>query len=803
MLEQDLRFAVRSLLKSRLFVLVAVASLTLGIGATSTAFSLFDAVALRPLPYRDASRLVDIHETSTTRLCAYCSVGTSWAGFVDWRSRARSFDDMQAYRELPVAVSGTEAAERVSGAIVSGGFFRLLGLTTILGRTLGPDDERGDAPAVVVIGESLWRSRYAGDTAIVGRSIRVNGEPRTVVGVVPSRFALPEFARLWLPVDARAEGTAREAREFGVIGHLAPGVTHGAAATEMRDIAAAIAAEHPESQKEWSAAITPLRAELAGEVGSLYGVMLGAVVFVLLIVCANVAGLLLARGSARRKEIAIRLALGASRGQIVRQLLVESLLLALGGGVLGVLAALWGVDLAVSSIGTQIPNWLVFGVDGRVLAFTVAISVVTGIVFGLYPALRASRPDVHDVLKDGGSNASAGIARSRVRALLVIGELAMALVLLAGAAVLTKTVVRISAFESGYDPRGVATARLEFLDARYDDPARLRLVNDRLLAAVERIPSVSSAALERDRFIAGFGANDRVIEAEGVSRVPDGVSPRFAKAVSPAYFATLRIPVRAGRVFTPVDRAESEPVVVINAQLARDLWPNDDPLGHRIRLGSRDSVAWRTVVGVVGDLHSRRETRARNWAYVPLAQDPGSPVTIVARASAGDASALVPSIREAVKSVDPDQPLLDAGTMEALRRRSYSPYRMYAALMGALAALALLLAAIGVYGVVAYSVSQRTREIGVRIALGAEQRQVLALVTSQGARLAIVGTLLGIGAAAGLLRVLRSLLFGADPVDPVVLAAVSVLLSGVAVLASYVPARRAARIDPLVALHAE
>ena len=619
MLRQDLRFALRSLTKSRVFVVVAVASLTLGIGATSTVFSLFDAVALKPLPYRDAERLVDVHETSATKLCSYCSVGTSYAGYLDWRARVRSFDDMQAYRELPLAVSGTEAAERASGAVVTADWFRLLGMRPTLGRTFVGDDARDDAPAVTVLSEALWRSRYGADSGVVGRTIRVNGVARTVVGVVPTRFALPEFAQLWIPMQARGETAGRDTRELGVIAHLAPGVPLAQAAREMQDVAANLAVEHPEAQKEWSAGITPLRTQLAGEVGSLYAVMLGAVAFVLLIVCANIAGLLLARGTARRKEIAIRLALGASRGQIVGQLLIESVLLALFGGAAGVMVALWGVDFAVAAIGTKIPNWLVFNVDARVLAFTVMISLVTGVIFGLLPALQASRPDMQYILKDGGSNASPGVQRSHVRALLVVAELALALVLLAGASLLTKAVVRISAAESGYDANGVATARVELLDSRYDDVRQQANVAERLLGSIERIPSASSAALEYDDFIAGFGRGDQKIRAQGVAEVKEGISPRFAKVVTPGWFATLRIPVREGRVFTTADRAGAEPVVVINTQLARDLWPNDDPIGRRIRLGAGDSVPWRTVVGVVGDLRSRGETRARNWAYVPLA----------------------------------------------------------------------------------------------------------------------------------------------------------------------------------------
>jgi predicted permease len=797
----DIRFALRSLSKSKLFTAVAVTSLALGIGTSTAVFSVVNAIAFRPLPYAEPARLVDVHEWSATKLCAGCGVGASLEIFHEWRRDARSFVAMGAYNERPFNVSGTETAERIGGAVVSAKTFDVLGVQPAMGRAFEESDDRPDATPVVVLSDALWKRRYAADRRVVGQTIRVNGVEHTVIGVMPPAFKFPEFAELWLPLEPNARGGARDRRELGVVARLRADVTLERADAEMRRIARSVEERFPDTHKEWTARATWLRDEMAGTEALLYGVMLGAVGFVLLIVCANLAGLLLARGAARRKEIAIRLALGATRPQIVRHLLVESVVLALTGGALGLLVALWVVDIAVASIRSQVPFWIQFGIDGTAFAFCAVLSLVTGLLFGLLPALRASRPDVHTALKDSAGGLAGGADRSHLRALFVVFELAMSIVLLAGAGVLFKNFLRISQPERGYDRTNLLTSRLEFLDSRYREAAQLNDAFARLVERTARIPGASSVALDRVGFIAGFGASDQQIRAEGVAAVPAGASPRFYRAVTPDYRRTMRLPLLSGRDFNAQDRAGAPAVALINRRMGEQLWPGASPIGRRIKLGAADSLPWVTVVGVVGDIDFSRGF-SPNYAYVPLAQSPGSEVTLYVRAP-GDPLALAPAVRAEVRAVDPDLPVLNLRTLEQEQHAQYWPYEMYALFMSGFAVLAILLAAIGVYGVIAYNAAQRTREIGIRIALGAEARHVIAMIGAQGGRLVLLGVVLGIGGSMLLLRVMGSLLIGASPIDPPVFAGVSVLLALVALVATYLPARRAARVDPLVALRAD
>jgi predicted permease len=798
-LMSDVRFALRSLGKSRLFTAVALLSLALGIGANVTVFSMVKALAFSPLPYPEANQLVDVHETSSTKLCAGCGVGTSFPGYQDWLASAHSFSGMAAYVERPFVVSGTETAERVGGAFVSGNVFDVLGVHPILGRDFRPDDDAVGAPRVVLLSEPLWTRRYGADRRIVGQTIRVNGNAVTVIGVMPPQFKFPEFAELWLPITPDARSLARDDRSLGVVARLKPNVTREKASAEMAVIAKGLESAYPE-QKGWTAEVGPYRESSDAAPPEMYAVMLGAVGFVLLIVCANLAGLLLARGTGRQREIAIRLAIGATRRQIVRHLLTESILLACVGGALGLVVAMWGVDFAVQAIGREAPFYIKFGMDGVTLAFCFAISLLAGLIFGILPALRASRPDVHAVLKESAPNAN----RSRARGMMVIGELALALILLAGAGELMKSFVRISAPERGYDEANLLTGSLEFLDSRYQSPAQLASAQNQILDRLVQMPGVTAAATQHFEFIAGFGRGDRVIQAEGVATVPDGASPRFYHVVSPSYFVTVKLPIVEGRAFTNQDRAGTAPVVLINKRLAETLWPGQSPLGRRIKLGSADSLAWRTIVGTVGDITAgdNRNGIPRNYAYVPLDQAPSGVTTLLIRAGSNPLS-LVNAVKAAVRAVDQDLPIVDMQTVEQQRHQNYWPYQMYALAMSIFAGFAILLAAIGLYGVIAFSTATRTREIGVRMALGANARQVVMLVAAQGGRLIAFGIVFGLIGAALLLRALRAMLFGASPIDLPVFLAGSSLLATVSLLAVWIPARRAARIDPLEALRAE
>ena len=795
-LVSDIRFAFRSLAKSRTFTVVALLSLALGIGANVTVFSLVNALAFKALPFPEANRLVDLHELSATKLCAGCGVGTSYPGFIDWRANTRSFSQMGAYIERPFNISGTENAERIGGALVSAETFPLLGAHPVLGRSFTQDDDRVGATPVVMLGDAIFARRYGSDRRIIGQTIRVNGVPHTVIGVMPPRFRFPEFADLWVPFAPNAAGGTREERDFGVVARLMPGVSMAMANEEMHVIAKSLEERYPE-QKEWTAEATPFHISEALP-GSMYGALLGAVGFVLLIVCANLAGLLLARGAERQREIAIRLALGATRRRIVRHLLTESVILSAAGGALGLLLTAWAVDVIRTVAADRLPYYVTFDVDRATLVFSLGVSILTGLLFGLLPALRASAPDVHTTLKESSTT----IKRSMTRGLLVIGELALAMILLAGAGVLTRSVVRLATPEQGREELDLLTGDLEFLDARYSDSTLVQSTVTSILERLQTAPGVASASAHAFQFVAGFGRADRSIRAEGAdTSLARSVSPRFAFVVTPDYFATERLPVRAGRAFNAQDRIGSQPVVMINQRMADVLWHGQSPLGRRIKLGSADSLPWLTVVGVAGDITSR-DTVA-HYAYVPFAQSARNQrVTLLVRGSA-DPLSLVATVRAAVRSVDEDLPILALQTVRQQRRSNVAPYQLYATTMGSFAAFAILLAAIGLYGVVAYNAAQRTREIGVRIALGAEPKHVVALIAGQGGRLVVLGIVLGTAGSMLLLRVLRAMLFGASPIDLPVFTAVALLLVFTAALAIWLPARRAARIDPLEALRAE
>ncbi len=796
----DVRHALRSLAKSRLFTAVAVVSLALGIGANVTAFSIVSSLALRPLPFPAAEQLVDLHETSATKLGAGCGVGTSYPGFADWRDNARSFSAMGAYIERPLNVSDAAVAERVGGALVSAQTFSLLGVHAALGRDLTAADDRVGAEPVVLLGDGLFNRRYGGDRRIIGQTIRVNGVMHTVIGVMPPRFRFPEFADLWIPFTPNAAGGSRDQRDFGVVARLAPGVTIAKANGEMRALARALEERYPDVQTEWTAEATPFRISEAMP-SSLYVALLGAVGFVLLIVCANLAGLLLARGAGRQREIAIRLALGATRNRIVRYLLTEALLLSIAGGALGLLITSWAIDAVRSLASERLPYYVVLTTDRTTLAFAIVVSLITGLLFGLLPALRSSTPDVHTALKESATT----VRRSATRGLLVIGELAMAMVLLAGAGVMTKSVVRLAAPDVGRDELGLLGGDVELLDAKYGSDVTGRAAVAGIVERLQAMPGIEAASAHAFKFIAGFGASDRGIRAEGVAApTARSVSPRFAFVVTPSYFTTMQLPLRAGRAFDAGDRAGTMPVVVVSERMSRVLWPGRSPIGQRIKLGTADSLPWLTVVGVVGDVTSR-DTIA-HYAYVPFAQSSDNRrVTLRVRA-AGDPLAMIPSVRAAVRGVDADLPVIGLQTVRQERQSTLAPYRLFAITMGTFAVFAVLLAGIGLYGVIAYNAAQRTREIGIRIALGAEQKHVVALIAAQGGRLVAIGIVLGAMGSAVLLRVLRVLravLFGASPIDLPVYSLVAALLAAIAGAAVWLPARRASHVDPLAAIRAD
>ncbi len=804
---QDLRYAVRALRRAPGFTAVALLSITLGIGVNSTIFSLVSAVHFRPLPYRDAGRIVDLHELNPRDLCAGCAVGTSYATFLDWRASATSFEKMGAYHEDVFAVIGPERPERVQGGRVSADLFPMLGVAPVLGRPIAADEDRVGGLPVVLLSHALWQRQFGADSSLVGRTIVLNGTATTVVGVMPPGFKFPEFAELWTPIAPTATTDSRDDRSIGVLARLRTGVTVSQGDREMATLAAGLAAAHPGEFTNWTAGATTLRDDLNADSGPPFVLLLGASAFVLLIACANLANLLLARAMRRSRDFAVRSALGASRVRVARQLLTESLLLAMAGGGLGMLLALWGVDVVKALLPGQIPFWIDIRVDWRVTVFTLLASIATGLAFGIVPALRVSRPDLRARLKEGQRNASASASRGRLRSALVVWECAMALVLLAGAGLMIKTYLRSQRTDDlGYDPRGVLMANADLVQQRYQRADQIGVFGAELMAAVGRTAGADAAALETTRFLGTFVGAASAVTREGSSTpVPDNVVPRFAHGVTPAYFDVLRIALRAGRLFTDADGTGAEGVVIVNEAAAGALWPGENALGQRLKLSAPSGDApWLTVVGIVGNTVASPFGRRgpTPLIYTSFAQSPSQPISILVRPR-GTPAGFIPALRQAVTAIDPGQPLTSVGTMESFLADWVAPVGFFVRLLGALAVLALALAAVGIYGVVSYVVAQRTHEIGVRVALGASSRRILRLVVGHGLLLGAAGAALGLLGAFGLTRVLRQILFGTSPTDPVVLGGVTVVLVAVAMVATLVPARRALSVNPVEAMRAE
>jgi putative ABC transport system permease protein len=803
---QDIRYALRLLARSPGFAFVAIASLSLGIGANTTIFSLVRATLLPSLPYRDAARLVDLHETSS-ELCTGCGVGTSYATYLDWRASARGFENMGASREDQFVVNGSDEAVRVPGALVSATLFPTLGVRPVIGRGFLPDEDRTGAQRVVLLSHGVWERMFGADSSIVGRDIRVNGAPATVVGVMARGFGYPEFAKIWAPMGAASVSAARDDRSIGVVARLAAGTSLARARAEIETLGIRIAAAHPKEYRGWSATASSVLSELRAESGLPFLILLGASAFVLLIACANLANLMLARAARREREVAVRLALGAGRGRLVRMLLAECFIVSLTGAALGLLLTLWGVDAIPRLIDTQIPFWIVFAVDWRVVLFAVVLAVVTAVAFGLVPALRSSRPALVESLKEGTQNTTMSAKRGRLRSALVVAQVASAMVLLAGAGLMIKTFLRSRDFTNlGYDPVNVLKANVQILQPRYADAGQIGAFAAAVEDRTKAIPGIEAASVEHTEFLGTFvGAFGNVTLDESATAVPDNIGPRFEYAVGADYFRVMRIPLRRGRPFAASDRAGAPGVAIVNEAAAQALWPRGDPIGKRLKLGQpNDDRPWLTVVGVVGSTVGSPLGRGRppGYVYVPFAQQPGRPVTVLAR-TAGAPMDLARAVRGEIRAVDPDAAVDAVTTVEAALSTWITPVRFFSRLLSALAALAIALASLGIYGVIAYTVAQRTREIGIRMALGATSTGILRLVIRYGMVLTAIGLAIGFAGSMALTRALRGLLFQTSTTDPSVFAGVSLLLAFVSLAACYAPARRAVRIEPVIALRSE
>jgi putative ABC transport system permease protein len=809
---QDIRYGIRMLAKNPGFTAIAVLTLALGIGANTAIFSVVNAELLRPLPFRDPSQLVRV-ASANARLHTV-SGAVSYPDFADWRSQNHVFQDMAAYTDSSFALTGIEQPAHLQAATVTAGMFNLLGASPELGRGFQTEDDEPHHH-VVILSHSLWKERFGGDPQIIGRVITLDNSAYTVVGVMPASFEYllqREAPALWSSLSPLRESTTdsptmadeRDAHFLRVIARLKPGVTLAEAQANMDVIAASLGKQYPDSNKYFGAHVVSEQEELTHSIRPALFVMMVAVGFVLLIACVNVANLLLARATGRTREIAIRSALGAGRNRVIRQLLTESVLLALMAGALGLLLALWGGAALVRFSPANLPRIAEIQMDGWVLAFTMGLSLATGMLFGLAPALQVSHANIVDALKEGALSSTAGRGRHALRSSLVIVQMALALVLLVGSGLLIRSLVHLQNVNPGFDPHNVMTSNVDLPDAKYTDAKKAEYFKD-LMPQLKALPGVQSTAGIYPLPMGG----DEIRTSFQVDGHPVAKSEEQHTAlrdITPDYFATMRIPVLQGRDFGAQDEVGSTPVIIINEVLARQVFPGENPIGKHIKpevaQGAGEPVM-REIVGVVGKV--KFHDLSDEWApesYVPYAQISFGSLTLVVRTSQ-DAHSLAKPIAETVRSLDKDLPTYAPKTVEEYLNGTVAQPRFNTYLLGIFAALAMLLTAVGLYGVISYSVAQRTHELGIRMALGGQPQDMLRLIVGQGLRLAMFGVGIGLVAAFALTHFLSSMLFGVSSADPISYISVVSLLLVVVIVACYVPARRAMRVDPMVALRYE
>jgi putative ABC transport system permease protein len=798
---QDLRYGARMLMKNPGFTLIAVLTLSLGIGATTALFSVVNGVLLRPLPYRDEAQLVTLWQSNLKS--GVEREETSPANFLDWRERLQSCEAIAAIEPFGHSLIGSGEPERFRSWMVTENFFEVLGVAPLYGRTFLAEEFGAGRGNVVVLGYGLWQQRFGGDPQLVGRQLTLNGQPHTVVGVMPPEFQYPPGRELWAPRGPR--GNDRQIRGgtyIKVVGRLKPGRTVAQAQAELMTVAAQLAADHPQTNAQVGAVVVPLREVIVGQVRRGLLVLFGAVGFVLLIACANIASLLLARGAQRSRELAIRAALGAGRARLLQQLLLESVVLAVVGGAGGVLLAYWLIDAIVALSPGNLPRLDQVALDPLAGAFAAGITLLTALLFGLAPAIQMTRPVLQAALKDEGRSTTGSRARQRLRHLLVVSEMALALALLVGAGLLIRSFVILMRVNPGFATEGALTLEVQL--GRNRTPEQMAAFVAESQERLSSLPGVQAVGLTT-----ALPFHDNQIVLPTTFRIADRPAApgqeltAYRLGVTPDYLAALGVPLLRGRALTSFDKAGSPPVVLINQTLARRHWVLEDPIGKKIAFDSFGRAMNCEIVGVVGDVRPRGlESEPQPEIYLPYAQDPFGSVTWLVR-TAGDPLRLLPAAKEKIREVNPTQTFASTATLEQLLDRSTGARRFSLFLLGSFAALALLLAGVGLYGLISYMTTQRTHEFGIRMALGARGGDVLRLVIGQGMRLAISGVSLGLVAALGLTRLMASLLFGVSATDPLTFAGVSLLLLSVALLACFVPAWRATKIDPMMALRCE
>ncbi|HSD46076.1 MAG TPA: ABC transporter permease [Pyrinomonadaceae bacterium] len=804
---KDFRYGVRSLLKRPGLTAVALITLALGIGVNTAIFSAVDAVLLRPLPYKDPASLVAVWEH--TPVLGIVQNEFAPANYFDLRNQNQVFEDLGAFGQLSINLTGEGEPEQLDGQLVTANVFKLLGVQPALGRTFASDEDQKGREHVAVLSDALWARRFNRDPNVVNRSITLNGESFAVVGVMPPHFFFPEReVELWLPWSmepGQAEG--RGDHYFRLIGRLKPGVTREQANAEAESIATRLASAYPRTNEGLGFVVNSFHKDYVGDLRRPMLILFAAVGLVLLIACANVANLMLAQATTRRREIAIRMALGARRWAIARQMLAESLLLAAAGGLLGVLGAVWGVQALAKLLPESLSKLQAITVDTRVFLFTLGVTVLTAIAFGAVPAFHAARANPGDTLGDTSRDLAGGVSGRYLRRVLVVSEVALAVVLLVGAGLLIRSFQRLRQVDVGFKPDNLLTMRMVLPMPKYAKPENRRAFYDELLRRVDELPGVESAGMITFLPLSTSGMKFS-FSVEGRNQPGDMQLP-FAlyRVVSPDYFHALGIPLQRGRFFDTRDVPGATPAMIINRRLAEQFWPGEDPTGKRLKIGPADSQnPWATVVGVVGDVRQAGLYGEQlPELYVPYTQERRpwiAPRDLVVRMD-GDSAAVVGAVREAVWAVDKDQPVSNVRTMDQVFAAAVSRERFQMLLLAVFASLALVLACVGLYGVISYAVAQRTHEIGVRMALGAQPRDVLSLVIRQGMVLTVAGLLLGIGVGLAVTRVMTDMLFGVTATDTVTFVSVGTLLVLVAFLACYVPARRATKVDPLVALRYE
>jgi putative ABC transport system permease protein len=806
---QDIRYGLRTLFKKPGFTAIAVLTLAMGIGANGMMFSSIDALILRPLPFLDVERMVAIWETKPQQSITRKYI--SPADYRDFKSQNQVFDEVASYQFLSVNLTGSGEPELIRGFMVTPGFFKVVGVKAAAGRTFLPEEEEPGRDQVVILSYGLWQRRFGADPNILGSKITLDGKGYTVVGIMPSDFNFPQGgSELWTPLAmTTAQLSQRSGISLNVLGRLKPDVTLAQARAEMETIAGRLSQQYPDTNAGTGVNLVPLRDEVVDDYTPAFLLTLfGAVGFLLLIACVNVANLQLARATGRYKEIAIRVALGAPRWRIVRQLLTESILLSSFGSLLGLLVAMWGIEFIKTSIPQDVQIWVAgfkyIDLDGRVIGFSMVLSVLAGVIAGLAPALQSSKLDLNEALKEGTKGGSAGSSRQRIRSGLVITEVALALVLLVGSGLMVKGFRNLMKSSQGFDQSNLLTMHLALSDTKYKEPYQTTDFYQEVLDRLKVIPEVDSVAAVYN-IPSGVSRSGGDFSVEGRAPVSPVDQPTADfQIISPSFFQCMRVPLLNGRVFNEQDREGAPMVAIISESLAKRFWPNEDPIGKRIKIGKLDSNnPWLSIAGVVGNVrHHWIDREPRPTIYRPYFQAPRYSMSILARTKT-DPLNIVSAVRSQIANVDPDQPISNIKTMEKSIADRMSGVRLAANMMAFFGLVALILAAVGVYGVMSYSVNQRTHEIGIRIALGAQPRDVVKLVINQTFKLALAGMAIGLPIAFILSKIMSSALVGVIALDLSTFVGITIILSAVALLSGYIPARKATRVDPMVALRYE